>query len=113
MGAWIARHSREEVIAAFEAADAAVAPIYDPSDIVTDPQFNALGTIHRIKDADLGDIARQGPLFRMPRDEATIAFTGRAHGSDTDVVLTELGYTADELAALYDDGSIGRAGQSS
>ncbi|MDK1361937.1 CoA transferase [Arthrobacter sp. zg-Y1219] len=52
MGAWIARHSREEVITAFEAADAAVALIYDPSDIVADPQFNALGTIHRIKDAD-------------------------------------------------------------
>ena len=107
VGTWIARHSREEVIAAFEAAEAAVAPIYDPSDIVSDPQFNALGTIHRIKDADLGDMAMQGPLFRMSRDEATIAFTGRAHGADTEAVLTELGYSPDELAALYDDGSIG------
>ncbi|WP_342024901.1 CoA transferase [Arthrobacter citreus] len=107
VGTWIARHSREEVVAAFEAAEAAVAPIYDPSDIVADPQFNALGTIHRIKDADLGDMAMQGPLFRMSRDEATIAFTGRAHGADTDAVLTELGYSPDELAALHDDGSIG------
>jgi crotonobetainyl-CoA:carnitine CoA-transferase CaiB-like acyl-CoA transferase len=107
VGTWIARHSREEVVAAFEAAEAAVAPIYDPSDIVADPQFNALGTIHRIKDADLGDMAMQGPLFRMSRDEATIAFTGRAHGADTDAVLTELGYSSDELAALHDDGSIG------
>ena len=107
VGTWIARHSREEVIAAFEAAEAAVAPIYDPSDIVADPQFNALGTIHRIKDADLGDMAMQGPLFRMSRDGATIAFTGRAHGADTEAVLTELGYSPDELAALYDDGSIG------
>ncbi|GAA3287507.1 CaiB/BaiF CoA transferase family protein [Arthrobacter citreus] len=107
VGTWIARHSREEVVAAFEAAEAAVAPIYDPSDIVADPQFNALGTIHRIKDADLGDMAMQGPLFRMSRDEATIAFTGRAHGADTDAMLTELGYSSDELAALYDDGSIG------
>jgi crotonobetainyl-CoA:carnitine CoA-transferase CaiB-like acyl-CoA transferase len=107
VGTWIARHSREEVVAAFEAAEAAVAPIYDPSDIVADPQFNALGTIHRIKDADLGDMAMQGPLFRMSRDEATIAFTGRAHGADTDAVLTELGYSPDELAALHDEGSIG------
>ncbi|WP_341392917.1 CaiB/BaiF CoA transferase family protein [Arthrobacter sp. G119Y2] len=106
VGAWIVRHSREEVIAAFEAAEAAVAPIYDPSDIVADPQFNALGTIHRIKDADLGDMAMQGPLFRMSRDEAKIAFTGRAHGADTDAVLTELGYSPDELAVLYGDGSI-------
>ncbi|UWX96924.1 CoA transferase [Arthrobacter zhaoxinii] len=107
VGSWIARHSRDEVIAAFEAADAAVAPIYDPSDIVADPQFNALGTIHRIKDADLGDIAMQGPLFRMSRDEATIAFTGRAPGADTDAVLADLGYSAGEIAALRGDGSIG------
>lgn len=107
VGTWIARHSRDEVLAAFEAADAAVAPIYDPADIVADPQFNALGTIHRIKDADLGDLAMQGPLFRMSRDEATIAFTGRAHGADTEAVLTELGYSAQELTALREDGSIG------
>lgn len=106
VGSWIARHSRDEVIGAFEAAEAAVAPIYDPSEIVADPQFNALGTIHRIKDADLGDMAMQGPLFRMSRDEATIAFTGRAHGADTEAVLAELGYTADELTALREDGSI-------
>ncbi|MCC3278452.1 CoA transferase [Arthrobacter sp. zg-Y40] len=107
VGAWIARRSRAEVIAAFDAAEAAVAPVYDPADIVADPQFNALGTIHRIKDPELGDLAMQGPLFRMSRDAATIAFTGRAHGADTDDVLTGLGYTAAELAALRADGSIG------
>lgn len=107
VGGWIAQHSRDEVIAAFEAAEAAVAPIYDPADIVADPQFNALGTVHRIHDDDLGDMAMQGPLFRLSRDDATIAFTGRAHGADTDAVLSDLGYSADELAALRDDGSIG------
>ncbi|GHD44725.1 CaiB/BaiF CoA transferase family protein [Mycetocola manganoxydans] len=106
VGGWIAQHSRDEVVAVFEEAEAAVAPIYDPSDIVADPQFNALGTIHRIHDADLGEIAMQGPLFRLSRDDATIAFTGRAHGADTDAVLVELGYTDDELAALRADGSI-------
>lgn len=107
VGSWIARHSRDDVIAAFEAAEAAVAPIYDPSDIVADPQFNALGTIHRIDDPDLGNMAMQGPLFRMSREEATIAFTGRAHGADTEVVLAELGFTPDEVTALRDDGSVG------
>nr|WP_201470485.1 CoA transferase [Microbacterium hydrocarbonoxydans] len=107
VGGWIARHSRDEVVAAFEAAEAAVAPIYDPADIVADPQFNALGTVHRIHDEDLGEIAMQGPLFRLSRDDATIAFTGRAHGADTDAVLHDLGYTAEETAALRENGSIG------
>jgi len=106
VGGWIARHSRDEVIAAFEAAQAAVAPVYDARDIVADPQFNALGTIHRIHDDDLGDMAMQGPLFRLSRDEATIAHTGRAHGADTDAVLAELGFSADDIARMRAEGAI-------
>jgi len=106
VGAWIAQHSRDEVIAAFEEAQAAVAPVYEPADIVADPQFNALGTIHRIHDEDLGDMAMQGPLFRLSRDESTIAFTGRAHGADTDEVLAELGFGSDDIARLRAEGSV-------
>lgn len=106
VGGWIARHTREEVVTAFEAAQAAVAPVYDARDIVSDPQFGALGTIHRIHDDDLGDMAMQGPLFRLSRDDATIAHTGRAHGADTDEVLAELGYAPDDIALLREEGSI-------
>lgn len=106
VGSWIARHTRDEVIAAFEHAQAAVAPVYEPADIVADPQFTALGTIHRIHDPDLGDMAMQGPLFRLSRDEAEIAFTGRGHAADTDEVLGELGFGADDIARLREDGSI-------
>lgn len=106
VGAWIAQHSRDEVIAAFEEAQAAVAPVYEPADIVADPQFNALGTIHRIHDDDLGDMAMQGPLFRLSRDESSIAFTGRAHGADTDEVLAELGFAGDEITRLRTEGSV-------
>jgi crotonobetainyl-CoA:carnitine CoA-transferase CaiB-like acyl-CoA transferase len=106
VGSWVARHSRAEVVEAFEAAQAAVAPVYDPSDIVADPQFQALGTIHRIHDDDLGDMAMQGPLFRLSADEATIAFAGRPHGADTDHVLGELGFTGQDLARMREEGSI-------
>jgi crotonobetainyl-CoA:carnitine CoA-transferase CaiB-like acyl-CoA transferase len=106
VGGWIAERSRDEVLAAFEAAQAAVAPVYDPSDIVSDPQFQALGTIHRIQDPDLGDMAMQGPLFRLSRDEATIAFSGRAHGADTDDVLRELGFATEDIVRMRAEGSI-------
>jgi crotonobetainyl-CoA:carnitine CoA-transferase CaiB-like acyl-CoA transferase len=106
VGGWIAQHTRDEVVAAFEQAQAAVAPVYDPTDIVADPQFQALGTIHRIHDPELGDMAMQGPLFRLSRDEATIAFSGRAHAADTDEVLESLGYTADEITRMRAEGSI-------
>lgn len=106
VGAWIARHSRDEVVASFEEAQAAVAPVYEPADIVSDPQFNALGTIHRIHDDDLGEIAMQGPLFRLSEDESRIAFTGRAHGADTNEVLGELGLDRDAITRLRAEGSV-------
>lgn len=106
VGGWIRQRPREEVIAAFEQAEAAVAPVYDAADIAADPHFSALGTIHRIHDDDLGDMAMQGPLFRLSEDEAVIAHTGRAPGADTEAVLGELGYDADGIARLRDEGAI-------
>ncbi len=106
VGAWIGQRSRDEVIAAFDRAQAAIAPIYDARDIVADPQFRALGTIHTIVDEDLGEMRMQGPLFRLSDDEPVIAFTGRAPGADTDALLAELGYAPDEIDALRADGSI-------
>lgn len=106
VGTWIAQRTRDEVVEAFDAAQAAVAPVYDPSDIVADPQFQALGTVHRIQDADLGEMAMQGPLFRLSRDESTIAFTGRAHGADTAEVLATLGYSEDDITRMRATGAI-------
>ena len=106
VGAWIRQRPRDEVIAAFEQAQAAVAPVYDAADIMADPHFAALGTIHRIHDDDLGELAMQGPLFRLSEDDAVIAFPGRAPGADTEEVLGELGFDADAIARLRDEGTI-------
>jgi len=106
VGGWIALRTRDEVVDAFDRAQAAIAPIYDAADIVADPQFQALGTIHTIVDEDLGEMRMQGPLFRLSEDAPVLAFTGRALGADTDALLAELGYTAVEIAGLRADGSI-------
>jgi crotonobetainyl-CoA:carnitine CoA-transferase CaiB-like acyl-CoA transferase len=106
VGAWVARRTREEVVEAFERAEAAVAPIYDAADIVADPQFQALGTIHEVEDPELGPMKMQGPLFRLSNYDAVISFTGRAPGADTDSVLNELGYSGSEIAALREDGAV-------
>ncbi|KQZ86323.1 acyl-CoA transferase [Microbacterium sp. Root166] len=106
VGGWIAQRSRAEVLDVFERAQAAIAPIYDAADIVEDPQFLALGTIHTIHDDDLGEMRMQGPMFRLSAGDATIAFTGRAPGADTDALLGELGYTAAEIAGLRAEGSV-------
>lgn len=106
VGSWIAQRTRDEVIAAFEEAQAAVAPIYDAADIVADPQFQALGTLHRIDDPELGSMLMQGPLFRLSDSDAVIAHTGRTHGADTDAVLRELGFDEAAIAGLREEGAI-------
>ncbi|WP_328610269.1 CoA transferase [Amycolatopsis sp. NBC_00345] len=106
VGGWIAQRTRDEVVAAFEQAQAAVAPIYDAADIVEDPQFRALGTIHEIEDPELGPMLMQGPLFRLSGNDGVIRFTGRPHGADTDAVLRELGFSAERVAELRDGGAV-------
>lgn len=106
VGSWIAQRTRAEVIDAFERAEAAVAPIYTAEDIVADPQFRALGSIHEIDDAELGAMKMQGPLFRLSSNPGVISFTGRAHGEDTEAVLLKLGYSPQAITVLRAEGAV-------
>ncbi|MCL6667204.1 CaiB/BaiF CoA transferase family protein [Streptomyces panaciradicis] len=106
VGAWIAARTRTEVLAAFEKAEAAVAPIQDVRDVLTDPQYQALDTVTTLDDPDLGPLRMQNVLFRLSHTPGAIRWAGRAHGADTTEVLTELGLTAAELAALREEGAV-------
>ncbi|QOV38992.1 CoA transferase [Streptomyces ferrugineus] len=106
VGDWIARHTRADVMAAFEKAEAAVAPIQDVRDVMTDPQYAALDTITTVDDPELGPLRMQNVLFRLSATPGTIRWTGRPHGADTHDILTGLGLTPAELAALREEGSL-------
>ncbi|MFJ9632944.1 CaiB/BaiF CoA transferase family protein [Streptomyces sp. NPDC091280] len=106
VGDWIARHTRAEVLAAFEKAEAAVAPIQDVRDVMTDPQYQALDTITTVDDPELGPLRMQNVLFRLSATPGAIRWPGRPHGADTDTVLTELGLTEAELTALREAGAL-------
>lgn len=109
VGGWIADRTQQDVIEQFEAAQAAVAPIYQPADILADPQFQALGTVLRVADPDFGEFAMQGPLFRMAEGVGPVRHTGRDPGADTRAVLAELGYSEPEVDRLLADGVVAAA----
>ncbi|MBX9393268.1 CoA transferase [Streptomyces sp. TRM72054] len=106
VGGWIAERTRDEVLAAFEKAEAAVAPIQDVRGVMADPQYAALDTITTVDDPDLGPLRMQNVLFRLSTTPGSIRWAGRPHGADTDEVLTELGLTPAELAALRAEGAL-------
>jgi crotonobetainyl-CoA:carnitine CoA-transferase CaiB-like acyl-CoA transferase len=107
VGEWIARRPRAEVLKAFEAAEAAVAPVQDVQDVMTDPQYAALDTITTIPDdPELGRLRMQNVLFRLSATPGAIRWAGRPHGADTRAVLTELGLSDQEIAALQTEGAL-------
>ncbi|GGN69384.1 CoA transferase [Streptomyces albiflavescens] len=106
VGAWIARRTRAEVLEAFEKAEAAVAPIQDVRDVMTDPQYAALDTLTTIDDPELGPLRMQNVLFRLSATPGAIHWAGRPHGADTETVLAELGLTEPEISALRAEGAL-------
>ena len=103
MNEWIGARPFAEVMAAFEAASVAIAPVYDVEQLVEDPQVQANEMVATVDDPDLGPVRMQNVLFRMSDSPGRIRWTGRELGADTDEVLgDELGLSADLLAELRD-----------
>ncbi|MBX4177084.1 MULTISPECIES: CaiB/BaiF CoA transferase family protein [Streptomyces rochei group] len=106
VGDWIARHSRADVLAAFEKAEAAVAPVQDVRDVMTDPQYRALDTVTTVDDPELGPLRMQNVLFRLSATPGAIRWAGRPHGADTEEVLTELGLAPADVKELREEGVV-------
>jgi len=103
---WIGQRTEAEVVAAFSEADAAVAPVYDAADVLSDPHVNATGMITTVSDPDLGEVAMQNVLFRMSETPGGIRSTGGRLGEHTADVLAGLGVDPDRLAALRASGVV-------
>lgn len=106
VGGWIGDRTRDEVVAEFEKAGAAVAPVYKPSELLDDPQVNAIEMVTTVEDEDLGPVRMQNVMWRMGESPGSIRHTGRAHGADTDEVLAELGCSADSIEELHRAGVV-------
>ncbi|MCE2526788.1 MAG: CoA transferase [Actinomycetia bacterium] len=107
VGDWIAQRDLEEVMEAFTEAQAAVAPIYDISQIMEDPQYQALNSIVDVDDPQLGKIKMQNVLFRMSETPGQVRWSGRPRGADNHrIYCEEFGLTTEELAGLKRKGVV-------
>lgn len=104
---WIVERDRAEVLAEFERVDAAVAPVYSAKDIVEDPHIRETKMLIEVDDDELGPLLQHNVMWRMSKTPGRIRFTGRAHGADTDTILTnELDISPERVTALRDQGVI-------
>ncbi|HKE81914.1 MAG TPA: aldolase/citrate lyase family protein [Solirubrobacteraceae bacterium] len=89
---WIAARPLDEVLEAFAAVQAPIAPVYDAAQILEDPHYRARGSIVEAPDEDLGTIAMPGIVARLSRTPGVIRHTGPTMiGADTDAILEQLG----------------------
>ena len=106
VGSWIAGRDRDEVVKAFEEAQAAVAPVYTAADVMADPQFEALGTIASVPDDELGPVRMQNVLFRLSGTPGRITSAGPPLGAHTAEILARYGVDGAGLEDLRAKGVI-------
>jgi len=90
VGGWIGRHTLAEVLATFEQAEAAIAPVYDIAQIFEDPQYLARQSVTTVADCDLGRLRMQGVFPALSRTPGAIRFAGARIDQHRDEILAEL-----------------------
>jgi crotonobetainyl-CoA:carnitine CoA-transferase CaiB-like acyl-CoA transferase len=104
---WTRAHTLQEVMAAFEAYEAAASPIYDIQQIDSDLQYRARGTVVRVEDEELGEVLLPDVQPRFSATPGSIRHPGLPLGSaNRDVFVQELGLSEEELAELRADGVV-------
>jgi formyl-CoA transferase len=106
VGSWISERTTDEVVEAFEEANAAITPIYNIEDIMQDPQYQALNSIITVDDPELGPIKMQNVLFRLSETPGEVKWSGPRLGEHNEEVYGELGIEEKRLEELAEKGVV-------
>ncbi len=103
---WCSKRPLDAVLAAFEAAQGTIAPIYSIDQVFTDPQMLARGFLRTVPDPDFGQVRIPDAVPRFARHPGRVNSTGAALGADNAEIWSSLGLGERELEALRADGVI-------
>jgi len=95
-----------EVVETLEAADVPCGGVYTLADVFADPQTEHLELHRTVEHPKVGPISLTGFPWRLSETPPDIRVPPPLLGQHNDEVLGELGYGADEIAALRDEGAI-------
>ncbi|HEY6101941.1 MAG TPA: CoA transferase [bacterium] len=100
------RKSTAEWSAALEAAGVPAGPIYLLSDLFSDPQVRHRDLVVEMSHPKAGRIKQTGVPIKLSDTPGGLVAPPPLLGEHTDRILTELGYTAEEISAMHGDGAV-------
>lgn len=106
IGAWLAPRGIDEALDVLNAADVPAGRIYSAADMFTDPQFLARQMIERFRLPDGQALPLPAVTPKLSGTPGDTRWLGPALGEHTDAVLAGLGYDAQAIAALREQGAI-------
>jgi len=97
----------EDALSKLIASDVPCGPILSAEESIADPQVVHNETLQTWQHPLAGNVRQPRPAARFEKTPASIAATASLRGQDNAAILTELGMSADEIAALEEAGTVG------
>jgi crotonobetainyl-CoA:carnitine CoA-transferase CaiB-like acyl-CoA transferase len=104
-----AKYTRDELVERLVAADVLTAPIQESPEVAEDPQVRHNGMIQSVQHPTLGPIDVTGLPLHFGATPGRVQHHPPMLGEHTDAILSELGYTTEEIAALVENKAAGRS----
>jgi crotonobetainyl-CoA:carnitine CoA-transferase CaiB-like acyl-CoA transferase len=103
---YMENHTLDEVLGAFEREGGAIGPIYSVEQIFEDAHNQAREMVTDVADDDFGTVRMQNVVPRMTNNPGRVRWAAKDLGADTDAILTDLGFGADDIAKLRGAGIV-------
>jgi len=104
IGVWASQMTTEQVLEALDQASVPAGKIFTVEDIARDPHYHARGIIETIKMKDGSALQVPGIIPKLSRTPGSIKSLAPEVGEQTDQILSEIGLTSQQIAALKEKG---------
>ena len=102
----ILQQTVDEWIAIFDAEGVPASAVHLPEEMSDDPQVIAAGIMCEVEHSVTGPQRVVGPVVEMEGTPTAVRKASPALGEDTDAILNDLGYEADQIQELRDEGVV-------
>lgn len=104
MGEEIAKWSRAEILVRLDSEGVPAAPVLSREEVIHNPQVGQNGVMEVLDDPVLGPVRQPRPAARFDRTPAAIQSMAPFLGADNADLTAELGFSAEEIAQMTQDG---------